>query len=106
MGKLIDKICKNCKRSFKTRDSKKDFCDLKCEEYYKDGIQVEPEKEKPIKTEEIKSKICVFCGKVFRKKPSESDFVFEEKKCCSKSCAQKNRFRKLKIKKEKEQENK
>lgn len=46
MGQLVDKICKNCKRIFKTRDSKKDFCDLKCEEYYKDGIQVNYKEDK------------------------------------------------------------
>lgn len=81
MSQLVEKICKNCQRPFKTRDSQKIFCDLKCEEYYKDGIKVcckEESEENFEKTKEIfkSHKTCKNCGDVFypRKKSIRKTF--------------------------------
>lgn len=92
MGQLVDKICKNCKRIFKTRDSKKDFCDLKCEEYYKDGIKVccKEESEDKIKKnkEAFKThKVCKNCGDVFYPRKKEHKENFLNRQFCSKGCA-------------------
>ena len=89
MGQLIEKTCKNCKRIFKTRDSKKDFCDLKCEEFYKDGIQVDYKEDKIEKIKEAFKayKVCKNCGDIFYPRKKEHKENFLNRQFCSKGCA-------------------
>lgn len=96
MGTLITKTCANCGRKFITRDRNKVYCDIKCEEYARDGLHVDylPKEEKPVPI-----KICQWCGNSFTQKANESEYIFKMKKCCCGSCGQKLRaFKEKKIK--------
>lgn len=93
MGTLATRTCANCGKRFMTRDRNKIYCDLRCEEYAKDGISLEyKEKIEP----ERPSKQCLFCGKTFYQKKYESDKLFNSKKCCCCSCGQKYRIQREK----------
>lgn len=95
MATLITKTCANCGRKFITRDRNKIYCDIKCEEYARDGIAVEI-KEETEKKKPRREKVCLYCGQVFVQKQFESNKTFESRKCCCGSCGQKYRMLKEK----------
>lgn len=88
MSAVMTKTCKNCGRSFFTRDKDKQFCNLVCEKLYADGITQRRRANEFI----IEKKICVYCRRKFRRRYSESYETFEKRRFCSISCA--SRYRK------------
>lgn len=99
MATLITKTCANCGRKFITRDSNKIYCDIKCEEYARDGIKIQHEDKIDYK-EKMEGmnlvKICPNCGKQFTKKYEESYQVFLARKSCCASCGQQLRIKERK----------
>ena len=100
MGAVIPKTCKNCGRSFLTRDKNKEFCDSKCEEWAKDGNAVDYCKE-PQPRNTI-TKTCVGCGASFHPHRDESITNFNKRQFCCMSCYKKDWWKKTKENKKNE----
>lgn len=82
MSAVMAKTCKNCGRSFLTRQQNLEFCDIKCSEDFKDGITVKPRANEFV----ADTKVCLNCGKTFRRRYCEGLEVFEKRKYCCLSC--------------------
>lgn len=94
MGILLSKTCANCGRKFFTRDRNKIYCDVKCEDYAKDGIKVEyTETEQKEQEKVVYKKTCPNCFREFTKRPHESYSGFTKRKCCSGVCGQQYRVK-------------
>lgn len=80
---VMVKTCKNCGRSFLTRDKNKEYCDVKCEEDYRDGIVVKPRANEFV----ADTKTCANCGKIFKRRYGEGFETFAKRIYCCLSCA-------------------
>lgn len=88
---IIKKQCANCGRTFLTRDSGKVFCDVRCEDYAKDGIKVEEQNFHETETYVSRYKVCLYCGERFKRRPGEFIDTWEARRFCCRPCA--TRFR-------------
>lgn len=89
MGQLMSKTCKNCGKTFLTRDPEKIYCNVKCEDFAESGIKVDFKKEKieTIYDNNLEKKICRYCGMEFYPRKGEHRDNYLERKFCCKSCA-------------------
>ena len=89
MGQLMSKTCKNCGKTFLTRDPEKIYCNVKCEDFAESGIKVDFKKEKieTIYDNNLEQKICLYCGMEFYPRKGEHRDNYLERKFCCKSCA-------------------
>lgn len=86
MSQIERHICKNCGRSFLTRDVRKEFCNCKCSEYFNDGVMLKPEELEEIARQDYPPKVCVWCGKKFFKIGRRSKREWERRRFCSTKC--------------------
>lgn len=87
MSQLLKKICKNCGRPFFTREKDKLFCEIKCEDFFKDGIKILYNPESGSVSFLNTNRKCKNCGKILEQRLKENKFNFEIRKFCSVSCA-------------------
>lgn len=87
MSQLLKKNCKNCGRPFFTREKDRLFCELRCQEFFKDGIKVCYRPESINVSFLNTNKRCKNCGKILEQRPKENKSNFELRKFCSVSCA-------------------
>ena len=92
--KLLKKICENCGREFYTRDPNKIYCEIRCEDFAKDGIKVESVKIFNNNIRKRDCKICMGCGEKMYRRDCEAYENWEKRKYCSLSCAAFHRKRK------------
>lgn len=86
MSAVMAKTCKNCGRSFLTREKDKLFCEIRCEDFFKDGIKVLYNPENMVSFINT-NKRCKNCGKILEQRGKEHKSNFKLRKFCSVSCA-------------------